>query len=221
MKKTVSAIAFAALTPAMASAAVVDWTDWQSYDATAASGSIGSVGVSYTGDVNTSRTTTGTGTNYWTEPQAGNEPYTGNSVVDNAPDAAEMVALSAGNVTNTITFTEAVTDPIMAIVSLGRLRTPVTYDFDQSFTVLSEGRGYWGDGFYTLGTGDALTGYEFHGAIQFSGTFSSLSWSVDNAEFWHGITVGLAEKVNVSEPSTFAIFGLGLIGLGIMRRRIS
>jgi len=40
--------------------------------------------------------------------------------------------------------------PVMAIVSQGRTSSPVSYDFDTSFNVLSEGWGYWGDGWYEL-----------------------------------------------------------------------
>lgn len=144
-----------------AAAGPIDWTDWTSAS-TGASGSAtgtlssGSVAVRYTGDVTFAQT--GAGINYWTEGSPA--PYTGNAVVDNAPTAAEMVALSLSGVTNTLTFSSPVTDPIMAIVSLGRLNLPVTYDFDTSFSVLGEGQGYWGDGTYVLGAGDLLTGYE-------------------------------------------------------------
>lgn len=222
MKKALSAIALTALAPFAANAATIDWTDWQSYSTGvstgSASGTIGSIDVDFSGNVAFAQT--GTGRNYWTEPQAGNEPYTNNSVVDNAPDAAEMIAMSRSGVTNTVTFSSAVTDPIMAIVSQGRSYLPVSYDFDRSFNVLSEGRGYWGDGTYNLLAGDVLQGFELHAVIQFTGTFDALSWEVDRNENWHGFTFGLGEQTAVSEPSTIAMFSLGLIGLGIMRRRL-
>ena len=221
MKKLLSAVAVAALTPVAASAAVIDWADWDSYTTGvttgSAAGTMGSVGINFSGNVTFAQT--GTGTNYWTQPVAGNEPYTNNAVVDNAPTPSEMIAMSYGNVTNTVTFSETVTDPIMAIVSQGRTSLPVAYDFDQPFNLLSEGRGYWGDGFYNLLAGDVLQGFELHGVIQFQGSFDSISWSVDRNEYWHGFTFGLADQ-SVSEPSTFALFGLGLIGLGVMRRKL-
>lgn len=202
-----------------ATASVIDWTDWQSATVGvngSASGTVGGVGVSFAGDIAFAQT--GAGTNYWTEGSPA--PYTGNSVVDNAPTAAELIAMSANGTTQTLTFSQAVTNPIMAIVSMGRSNLPVTYDFDTSFTVLSEGRGYWGDGSYSTGAGDTLTGYELHGAIQFIGTFTSISWDTTTAEYWHGFTVGVAQSA-VPEPGTLALFMLGFIGLVSCRRMVN
>jgi hypothetical protein len=191
----------------------ITWTDWTSATTTTASGQLGSATVDYNGRVFFAQT--GTGINYWTEGDP--PPYTGNDLVDNAPTPAEMIALAVAS-SNTLTFSTAVTNPIMAIVSMGQLGLPVSYDFDTPFTVLSEGRGYWGDGWYTTSPGDILTGYEMHGVIQFLGTVSSISWT-STAETWHGFTLGLASPVNVAEPSVLALLGLGLVGIGFSRRR--
>jgi len=128
-----------------------------------------------------------------------------------------MVALAAAS-SNTLTFSSALTNPIMAIVSMGRTNLPVSYDFDTSFSVLSEGRGYWGDGWYTTSPGDILTGFEMLGVIQFLGTLSSISWT-STAEAWHGFTLGLASPVAVAEPSMLVLLGLGLVGMGLGRRK--
>lgn len=128
-----------------------------------------------------------------------------------------MVALAAAS-SNTLTFSSALTNPIMAIVSMGRTNLPVSYDFDTSFSVLSEGRGYWGDGWYTTSPGDILTDFEMHGVIQFLGTLSSISWT-STAEAWHGFTLGLASPVAVAEPSMLVLLGLGLVGMGLGRRK--
>jgi hypothetical protein len=219
-----SAILAVSLSAPMAQAAPVLWTDWTASDLASASGSMGSVGVSFTGSLQFAQLANGTmigsganaSANYWTEGSPA--PYTGNAVVDNAPTAHELLAFN-GFSTNKITFDQAVIDPIMAIVSQGQPGVPVTYDFDQSFTVLSEGQGYWGDGTYTLGVGDQLIGRELHGVIQFQGSFTELSWT-STQENWHGFTIGMVEpQTSVSEPAALSLLGLGLLGLAAARRR--
>lgn len=198
-------------------AGVIEWTDWESATAGVsgtASGNLGGIDVSFSGNIAFAQT--GSGINYWTEGTPA--PYTGNAVVDNAPTAAEMIAMNAGLSTQTILFSEAVTDPIMAIVSMGQLGVPVTYDFDTAFTVLSEGRGYWGDGTYTLGADDTLTGRELHAVIQFSGTFTSLSWTTLQPEHWHGFTFGMGEQTSVPEPGSLALLLAGLFAFAGRRK---
>ncbi len=205
-----------------AQAGPITWTDWTAAECPGnAMGTMGGVTVSYSGSCAFAQT--GTGTNYWTE-NGSPAPYTGSSVIDNAPTAAEMLGLNL-SATHTITFSEAVLNPIMAIVSMGQPNLPVSYDFNTAFSLLSNGVGYW-----SFANGDAagsavidstnyiLTGSEFHGAIQFSGLISSIQWTSNPNEFWHGITIGAPAAVSVPEPGTLALFGLGLLGAGLTRR---
>ena len=88
-------------------------------------------------------------------------------------------------------------------------------------------------------------GSEPHGTIRFLGAFSTLTWRSQSNEYWNGFTVGVqgtAAEVppcdidptgegcnnppppppptSVPEPGTLALFGLGLLGLGLTRRRL-
>src|SRR3546814_5773478 len=56
---------------------------------------------------------TSSGTNYWIENNPA--PYASGSV-DNAPPTTDIIALGAGGL-KTITFSQAVTDPYLALVS--------------------------------------------------------------------------------------------------------
>ncbi len=162
------------------------------------------------------------GTNYWSP----STPYI-SSQVGNAPGTSDIIALTGGTgtTTYTVTLSEAIKDPIMAIVSLGQPGVFVTYDFDRPFTIVSQGAGYWGGTSSSLTQlpGDVLRGNEGHGTIQFIGTFSTFSWTAPTYEYWHGFTFGIRtteriEPTPVPEPTTLALIGIGLAGIGFARR---
>ena len=135
-----------------------------------------------------------------------------------------MIALTS-IARHTITFSEAILNPVMAIVSMGQPNLPVSYDFDTDFTLLSNGVGYWSyangglPGSYTIDAAqDILTGNELHGAIQFNGLINQINWTSSPHENWHGITVG-SLSTSVPEPSILVLIGIGLAGLGFIRRK--
>jgi hypothetical protein len=208
----------------------VYWTDWTSAtpgNPGSASGTItlpdlSTVTVSYTGEINFAQTT-GAGTNYWS-PSA---TFTSLQVA-NAPPTSDIIALAGGNATvDSITFSKLVTDPVMAIMSLGRTNQAVTYAFNTPFTILSSGASDsfagGGVGSLTNPSGNVLQGTEGNGTIQFSGTFSSISWTASSpSEYWHGFTIGVP-SVGVSpvpDPSTLWLLASGLLGLLATRRRV-
>lgn len=149
----------------------------------------GSVGVTYTGEIFFAQINN-IGT-YFFSPAS---PFI-SSTVPNQPPKSDIIALQGGSSmgVHKLEFSLPVDDPVMAIVSLGQSSILVTYDFDTPFTILSYGPGYWG-GPGTLNNvgGRRLTGVEGHGTIRFIGRVSAITWTIPNAETWHGFTVGLA-----------------------------
>jgi hypothetical protein len=169
-------------------------------------------------------------------------PYT-SSLIDNSPPGTDIIALShAGS--QTLRFSQTIANPDFAFVSLNGNG----YAFlNQDFEILSVGGvdgnacGYWGCGgvhkvIVDLGGGNFeyqldssnVGGSEPHGTIQFLGAFDTLVWRSLSDEFWNGFTVGVqgtAAEVfpdgptGVPEPSTFALLGAGLFGLGAFLRR--
>jgi len=189
----------------------IDWTTASPSTGTAAGtitlGDGSTIGVTFrvTGDSPTfyaPGTQTSCGTAYW-NPEA---PYTSASV-ENAPPDCDLVALVGGtNSVYTLTFSEPVKDPIMAVLSLGAPTRTTTYDFDRDFEVLSRGIGYFSGGvnrpFYKS-DGEVLVGAEGHGTIRFVGTFTTLSWTVPTGETWHGVTMGVRTSAALEPNSDF------------------
>ena len=207
-----------------ASVAVADtvyWTDWTSTTAGAPgvtgtlSVDMSTIDVAFSGPYSIAQTSGGT--NYW-EPSA---PYI-SSTVSNAPPASDIIELSAGG-TATITFSEPVQDPLVALVSWNGN----TVDFGVPINILSYGYGYWGNGTPILnpgGTGFFGSG-EVHGVIELPGTFTSISFT-HTSEGWHGFTVGVVgpgeePPGTIPEPASLLLLGtgLGIIGIAALRKR--
>lgn len=200
-----------------AQAAPVSWTDWtsQSTAASTVSGSLQvgatTVGVTYSGLYAFAQTSGGT--NYWI-PSA---PYT-SATVSNPPPDPDIIALGTGG-TKTITFSQAVVDPILALVSWNGNVT----DFGTAIDVLSEGAGYWGSGTFAVnGAGTGFTGMgEAHGTIRLPGTFTSITFT-DTTEYWHGFTIGVAglagPPTGVPAPAPLGLLAAGLLALAGVRR---
>ncbi len=170
------------------------WADWTSGGPGGASGTLalptgGSVGVTFTGAV------TNVITGSFPEPYWGPAgTYTATGISTPPPNRDGIfVAGGAGTGTYTISFAEAVNDPVLAIASLGltnAFRTEniqTSMRFDQPFEVLSNGPNYYAGGQFTNfisvpGTPNILYGTESSGVIRFRGSFTQITWTSPDAE---------------------------------------
>ncbi len=165
-----------------AHADVIDWTAWTSSGSGSASGTIGSIIVTYSG-----QTIGLTSIPTWT-PVA---TFIGGEV--NNPPLAPSVALTGGTgITETITFSSTIDDPILAIWSLGAIGVSASFDFTagETFNLLGGGPSTEFDGGPLTQVGQDVFGAEGSGLVQFSGAFNSITFTTPSPEFYYAFTVG-------------------------------
>ena len=167
----------------------IEWVDWVSDDRSQSTvvGNIGNVEVRFMGDILSALLGADNEPNYWIP----SIPYV-SSLVTNPPITTDMIRLVGGpGHVYVLEFSQPVTDPVVAVVSIGRPGTAAFLDFNDPFNIVSYGPGPWGDGYLIQKAGDILEGQEGSGVIQFLGSFSRIEWTVPEVENWHGFTIGL------------------------------
>lgn len=179
--------------------AAMQWADWQAQTTpTSATGVLGSRAITVTGPLSPATFIGGAGEqNFWAAflssyaaPLAG---------VLNAPATSDMIRVSGPGV-YTITLSQPVTNPVMAIASLGGPPTPTTFDFgSQPIVLLNQGPGFWGSGTLSV-AGNILRGAEGNGVIRLSGTMTSMTFTMPTPETWTGFTIGIDDTVNLPAP---------------------
>jgi hypothetical protein len=196
-------------TTAASASVIYDYANWTSATLSTASapGSAAgtllagstTVNITYTGDV-TSSTQVGAGGNNYYVPST---VYT-NSQVANVPTNNTLIALSENPAyTDTLTFSAPLLNPILDIVSLGQLGDAVTYNFNATPVILSQGSAYFGGCSTCLSvSGNSLRGTEGSGVVEFLGSYSSLTWTTTSGEYWNGFTVGVQGLASVTPPTS-------------------
>ncbi|MCO5297101.1 MAG: hypothetical protein M9921_09615 [Fimbriimonadaceae bacterium] len=207
-------IAALALGTTSAFAAPYSWVNWTSWtNGVTASGTIstsnGLVGVTVTGGF------TDLLTNYpaWTPTTS----WADGSIVDNAPDNTSIVKLISPT-TITVTFDRAVSDLAFAVWSVGQNGNAVTYSFDHNLSLVTGGPSTEYGGQTITTTATTLTGEEGNGTVLFAGPLTSLTFTTNPAENWHGFNLGLKTAQPVPEPFTM-VLGAAALAVGANRRR--
>jgi hypothetical protein len=214
------AMALSALAPiATAAPVVTDWsTSYTIGSSGSASGTLGGIGVNFSGDVhdlqqNHSTVFNNTGT-WW---------YGSQTVFSPSLSVSDAVGTwGSTGVTNTLTFSSAVINPILWINSLGRggaydLATYVqTWTFDSPFSIISSFSGLvqLPAPYQMTQSGNMLIGQEGHGAIQFTGSFTSISWTSNKPEqsayFQVGYDTNTGGPAPVPDQGSMALLPLAL-----------
>jgi hypothetical protein len=209
---TLPALLCAAAT-ATVSAAPVDWNTWTSSSAGTLNTGGTSVTVTYdSADVHS------VVADYPSWTPAGS--FADGIAVDNGPVAGNgIMRINGGSPgVNTLTFSSAVVNPVLAIWSLGAGGRTATFDFINATPVFVSGGSnseYGGSSIQVAGS--VVSGNEGNGTIGFAGSYTTLTWTNPTFESWYGFNVGVASAV--PEPGMAAMLLVGLLPLAWRVRR--
>jgi len=206
-------------TPAFATS----WTDWTAVTVGApgsASGTLDGVAVTYSGEVITGSCCGGTVVNGTSTIWNPTSSFTGGTVTTSPSVVGDAISLNGSFTgTNTITFATPLVNPIFAIWSLGAPGIAASFTFNATPTLEAGGPNSLFGGASITVSGNTVSGHEGNGVVQFTGTFSSLSWT-DTFDNFYAFTVGVnGASSTVPEPGSLALLALGLAGLKLASRR--
>jgi hypothetical protein len=141
------------------------------------------------------------------------------TLLSNGPTQNNNVMRIFGGTTNvnTLSFSQPVVDPVLAIWSLGSsVQGPASFVFTglNPQNIVGGPNSEFGGNALTL-SGVTVSGVEGNGSIQFLGTYSSISWTNPQYEDYYGFNVGVTGVV--PEP-TAMLLALACVA-GLIRRR--
>jgi hypothetical protein len=178
----------------------VFWTSWTTVTPGtpgSATGAItapgGDVQVTYSGELGAPSETQSGMTNHWAPAST----YTSPTVTNGPPDAGMLAVSGGAGLTETITFSTPARDPVIAIwsVGFGSLGLSSTWTFDAAPKLLSSGpSSSWPFVTPITISGNSVTCTEGNGVLGFTGTFTSISFTIPTPEpapGYGGLTVGI------------------------------
>jgi len=111
----------------------------------------------------------------------------------------------------------------MAIWSLGAGGAPASFVFTalEPFAIQSGGPSVEFGGSSITAVANTVNGSEGNGTIRFIGTFTQISWTNPQFEFYYAFTVGVEGTAPspVPEPRTYITLATGLLAISVLIRR--
>jgi hypothetical protein len=199
---------------ASASASTI-WTNWTEAQTGApgfASGTVAGVTVRYNGELG------GFVLNGASPIWSPNASFIGGTV-DTSPSSVgdDLRLVGSAGLTNIVTFSQAVTNPVFAFWSLGQPGLQAAFMFTITPTFEAGGPNSNFGGGPIVVVGNNVLGSEGNGVVQFTGTFTQIQWT-NTPENFYAFTVGVNGPAAVPEPVSLVLVGTGVAGL-LARRR--